>query len=93
MRYALIGLGALLAAWTGAVQPSSAQYARPDMPWGPRAWCTQGPIGSFSFPQCSYYTYEQCRMTAFGTRAQCIANPYYVEQRAPVRRKVRRHKS
>jgi hypothetical protein len=89
MRYVLIGAGSLLAAWAATVQPGSAQQS----PWGPRAWCTQGPIGSMMFPDCSFYTYDQCRATASGLGLGCIANPYYVEpRRAPVRRKVRRHR-
>ena len=36
---------------------------------------------------CSYVSMDQCRASASGRAAQCIANPYYVG--APSRRKPR----
>jgi hypothetical protein len=86
MRYVLIGAGTVLAAWAATAQPSNAQQS----PWGPRAWCIFGGRDEPSFPDCSFYTLEQCRATAWGLGRGCMANPYYAEARTPVRRKLRR---
>jgi hypothetical protein len=79
MRLVLIGLaaaGALLA----TASPSAAQ-------WGRGTFCTQPSLfgGDMSFPDCRYYSYEQCRGTASGTGMSCIRNPY-AERAAPARR-------
>jgi hypothetical protein len=83
------GLCLVAVSWIVAPQPSGAQSP---LPWGPRAWCTESHIGG-PFPDCSYYTLEQCReTTSFGTGLHCIANPFYrpePKQPAP-RRKHRR---
>jgi hypothetical protein len=79
MRLVLIGLaaaGALLA----TASPGAAQ-------WGRGTYCTQPSLFSddMSFPDCRYYSYEQCRGTASGTGLSCIRNPY-AEPSAPARR-------
>jgi hypothetical protein len=46
------------------------------------AFCIQGE----EFPglsNCTFTTYEQCRATASGRHAYCIANPYYAAEAEP----------
>ena len=40
---------------------------------------------------CSYYTMEQCRLSASGRAAQCNVNPFYVGRKAPQQHE-RRHR-
>ncbi|MCC6887220.1 MAG: DUF3551 domain-containing protein [Hyphomicrobiales bacterium] len=68
MRLALIGLG--VTALLAAVDPAAAQrQARP--------WCLQsshdGPGGGL--PDCTYYTFEQCRAAVGGGTDGCFPNP------------------
>jgi Protein of unknown function (DUF3551) len=65
--------------------PAQAQY-------GNGSWCTEGPIGSWGFPDCSYHNQAQCLATASGTRAHCTTNPYYQPVRPAPRHRTRRHK-
>ena len=77
--------GAPMVSW--AIAPAGAQTYDPAFPvcmhvFGPRAG---------NYYDCSYYTMEQCRMTASGRAAMCDINPYYVGARAPLRHD-RRHR-
>jgi hypothetical protein len=84
MRLVMIGLVISFTTAAAAAQQGNAPY----QPWGPRAWCTEQRIGG-NFPNCAYYTYEQCRGTAtVGSGLSCIANPFYAA--ADSRRKPRR---
>ncbi len=49
-----------------------------------------GPLGG-DYYDCSYYTMEQCRISASGRAATCDINPYYVGVRTPPR-PDRRHR-
>jgi hypothetical protein len=42
-------------------------------------------FGRLSHIDCSYASIEQCRPSAAGRAAQCIANPYYAGQMAAPR--------
>ena len=49
-----LGMGTLF-----ATVPAQAQH-------GGGAWCTERPIGSWGFPDCSYSSFQQCQETAWG---------------------------
>jgi hypothetical protein len=62
------------------------------MPWGPRAFCADGP--RTPFPYCYYNTYQQCRADVRGDGDDnCIANPYYrgANQAPPASPRRHRH--
>jgi Protein of unknown function (DUF3551) len=66
--------------------PAQAQH-------GGGAWCTERPIGSWGFPNCSYSLFQQCQATAWGTRAHCRPNPWLGYAEAPRRKyRARRHR-
>jgi hypothetical protein len=81
MAKILLAAVALMVAWTVSLDAAAAQ--------GSRRWCTQGPIGSFGFPDCAYDTFEQCRWAASGTRRSCTENPYYQPKQKKQRKKKR----
>jgi uncharacterized protein DUF3551 len=67
-------------------EPAQAQH-------GGGAWCTERPIGSWGFPNCSYNSFQQCQATAWGTGAHCRPNPWLGYAEAPRRKlRVRRHR-
>ena len=69
-----------------AAAPAAAQtYGDPSFPV-----CLQA-YGRFSHIDCSYVSIQQCRGTAAGLPAQCIANPYYAGQAEAPSRRHRRH--
>lgn len=70
-RLALIAIAALL-----NVGHADAQTYDPDYPV-----CMQiyGPVGYFD---CRYGSLEQCRYLAVGRSASCVANPYFVREKA-----------
>jgi Protein of unknown function (DUF3551) len=75
LRLTMLGFCALLAA-----TPASAQtYGNTSFPV-----CLQV-FGRLSHIDCSYASIEQCRRSAAGRAAQCIANPYYAGQMAAPR--------
>jgi hypothetical protein len=69
MRVRILALAAVAAAVMMAA-PAGAQTYDPRFPV-----CLQvfGPIPHF---ECRYFSFEQCRVTASGLSAQCIANPF-----------------
>ncbi len=81
MRLVLIGL-ATVGTLAAMASPGAAQS-----PWGPGTFCTQPSMFSDdgSFPDCRYYSYEQCRGTADGNGMSCMRNPY-AQPAAPARR-------
>jgi hypothetical protein len=48
-------------------------------PAGDGAFCIRGFVygGGGGLGDCSFSSYEQCRATASGQEAWCLANPYY----------------
>jgi hypothetical protein len=65
MRNALIGIGALVAAFMTSTVPSHAV--------GP--WCLQGGLlARGNFDDCSFHTLEQCKWAGGNGAAPCIPN-------------------
>jgi hypothetical protein len=84
MRSFSLSLAALTAFFIIGMPPSHAQNG---------SWCTERPIGSWGFPDCSYQTQQQCLATASGTRMHCTPNVWYQpEQRTRAPRKATRHR-
>ena len=82
--------------FVGLVSFSSLAAADPAtdraMPWGPRAFCAEGPRASF--PYCYYNTYQECRDDVRGDGDDtCMPNPYYrgAIQAPPASPRRRRH--
>ena len=51
------------------------------------------PLGGGSIEDCTYYTMDQCRMSASGRAAYCIFNPYFggaMERSKKNKRRLRR---
>jgi Protein of unknown function (DUF3551) len=75
------------AAWM-AMSPARAQtYGNTSYPV-----CLQG-YGRFDQIDCGYMSFDQCRLSAWGLAAQCIANPYYAPTAAPEPRMRHRHRA
>jgi hypothetical protein len=55
-----------------AAAPASAQTYNPDYPI-----CLQVYARGGGYIACGYTSMDQCRWTASGRAAQCIANPYF----------------
>jgi hypothetical protein len=84
MRLLSISVAALTAVFALGMPPGHAQN---------RPWCTERPLGSWGFPDCSYQTQQQCLATASGTRLHCTPNVWAQPEqwkRAP--RKARHRK-
>lgn len=47
------------------------------------------PLGGGHHEDCTYYTIEQCQMSASGRAAQCNPNPFYARPNASAIRKQR----
>ena len=73
MRSLLLGMGILAAAMTANVQPSEAAQ---------RQFCLSGNKANGGMPDCSYYTWEQCRMSVSGSDS-CYINPFYTGNPQP----------
>jgi hypothetical protein len=71
MRYALIALGALVAATSANIAPSEAAQ---------RAWCQRGGATDSNALECLYSTFRQCYETAFGNNGSCVRNPFVHER-------------
>ena len=67
MRHVLLGSAVLLASLAAQSQPSRAQseYTNP--------WCIEGKGGGMD---CSFHTFEQCRVTRQGQGGSCVRNPF-----------------
>ena len=67
---ALLALTAVAATVAIDVAPAAAQY---------RPWCAQYMGSRGGGRTCTFYTYEQCMMTATpGSGAFCVQNPWYL---------------
>ncbi len=70
MRIALIGLAFLTTVVPAGIEPAEAQSP-------PKPWCLQsgrgGPGGGL--PDCTYYTWQQCRASIGGGTDGCFQNP------------------
>jgi hypothetical protein len=91
-RAGMVWLGVLGAFVMMSHDTARAQSAGNPLPWGPRAFCTDGgsDFTGHGMPNCTYYTWDQCIATARGNGQHCLANPFYKGEAAPVR-KHRRH--
>jgi len=76
MRIVLIGLVAVLVAVVGA-EPASAGKRRVVGPPGPPPYCNQGNSVNGGIMDCSYYTMQQCLISARGVGGTCGPNPWY----------------
>jgi len=78
MRILVIGLVAVIVSATAA---AAADVARPGGHYyrrgGPPAWCNQGNDMTGGVTECSYYTLQQCLVTARGVGGTCIPNPAF----------------
>jgi hypothetical protein len=81
MRYILIGVALLISGEVALAQDySSSQYCTP--------WCLQFRSGS---QDCSYNTFEQCRVSSTGVGGFCVQNPFLSQcTRQPARKRPRR---
>ncbi len=79
MRVPALAILAIGMVWAAA--PARAQTYDPAYPV-----CMHivGPLGGDYF-DCSYFSLEQCRLSASGRAAMCDVNPYYVGRPAPRR--------
>lgn len=69
----ILALAAVLAGCTLTAIPVQAQTYDPAYP----VCMHVVPWGGGAFEDCSFYTMEQCQMSASGRAAQCNPNPYY----------------
>jgi hypothetical protein len=69
MKCVLIALAAVAVVAGAGLRTADAQRK------GPTPWCIEN--GSFgdSAPDCTYWTYEQCRASARGAGGVCVENP------------------
>jgi hypothetical protein len=73
MRFASLSLATAFSLLTLGVLPSDAQY------FSMNRYCTFGGNDNTSGePDCSYWTWEQCRASASGLSRYCGENPFYV---------------
>jgi uncharacterized protein DUF3551 len=77
MRMVLIGLVAVLIAAAVGAEPASAAKRRYAPPPGPPPVCNQGNSVTGGVPDCSYYTMQQCLISARGVGGTCGPNPWY----------------
>ena len=84
----IVWLGVFSALVVMSSGAAKAQPAGNPLPWGPRAFCTEGgsDFTGHGMPNCTYYTWEQCIATARGNGQHCTANPFYRGESAPVRK-------
>ena len=64
---------------TGMLACFDVSPAAAENPVGNGAFCIRGFVygGGGGLGDCSFSSYEQCRATASGQEAWCLANPYY----------------
>jgi uncharacterized protein DUF3551 len=75
----LVAIGALLAS-----APARAQTYDPDYPICMRIY------GRVSYFDCRYASLEQCKFSAAGRSASCVANPYFAQKKQAAPRRSRR---
>ena len=63
-----------------AALPVRAQTYNPHYPV-----CLQA-YAPFVYYDCHFFSIPECKASASGRGAQCVVNPYFVEERPPVRR-------
>jgi len=80
MRYILIGAAALLVSADVATAQdySSSGYCSP--------WC----LSRRNAQDCSYHTFEQCRVSGLGVGGSCVQNPFLSMCTRPKRDRPRR---
>jgi hypothetical protein len=76
MRIVLIGVVAALAVAAVSMEPADAKR-RGGPPPGPPPWCNQGNSVNGGMMECSYYTLQQCLVSARGVGGGCVTNPWY----------------
>ena len=71
------------------------QPSRAGSPAGDAAFCVRGFVygGSGGLGDCSFSSYAQCKATAAGQEAWCLANPYYNGSAETPRNRVSRRRS
>ena len=79
MRYLLVGLALLMTGSVAVAQDySSSGYCTP--------WCLTFPSGG---QDCSYNTFEQCRISSEGVGGSCQTNPFLSQCTRPAARRRR----
>ena len=80
MRYLLIGVALLISGEVASAQDySSSQYCSP--------WCLERRNGG---QDCSYHSFEQCRVSQSGLGGSCVRNPFLSQcTRKPPRQRSR----
>lgn len=78
MRWSLAALAAALLAIV-MLASFDASPAAAGNPAGDGAFCIRGFVygGAGGLGDCSFSSYAQCKATASGQEAWCLANPYY----------------
>jgi hypothetical protein len=78
MRWYLAAFVATLSA-IGMLAAFNASPAAAENPAGDGAFCIRGFVygGAGGLGDCSFSSYAQCKATASGQEAWCLANPYY----------------
>ena len=84
MRHVIIGIALMISGGAASAQDySTSQYCSP--------WCLQFRSGT---QDCSYNTFEQCRVSSVGVGGFCVQNPYLSQcTRKPVRRQQPRRQN
>ncbi len=77
MRVLAIGLAAVLVCATAAAAADVGRPGPHHRRGGPPEWCNQGNDMTGGVMECSYYTLQQCLVTARGVGGTCIPNPWY----------------
>ena len=94
MRWSLAALAAALLT-TGTLVSFDTSPAAAQNPAGDGAFCIRGFVygGGGGLGDCSFSSYAQCRATASGQEAWCLANPYHSGESEPQRGRVSKRRS
>jgi hypothetical protein len=94
MRWSLAALAAALLA-TGMQVSFDASPAAAQNPAGDGAFCIRGFVygGAGGLGDCSFSSYAQCKASASGQEAWCLANHYYGGSIETLRGHVQRRRS
>ena len=90
MRPVLQGLVTLIAALT-INAPSG--YAYPESFFHKRYCAMGGGSQGSAFPDCSFNTWEQCRLSAFGLGRYCAENPFWKSEDTGGKERTRPHRT